>query len=99
MGKEPMKTLEDLKKELFRDKPGLEQKYLERKLDYDLISDFIKLRNSLDLTQRELAEKTGIKQPSIARFEKGQVKNVSVTYLNKLTLPLGYKAKIVFEPV
>lgn len=55
-----MKTLEDLKKELFRDKPGLEQKYLKRKLDYDLISDCFELEGEFYIPFKKLCKKIGL---------------------------------------
>jgi hypothetical protein len=60
MDKEPMKTLEDLKKELFRDKPGLEQKYLERKLDYDLISECFEFEGDFYIPFKKICEDLGL---------------------------------------
>ena len=36
--------------------------------EFELICSIIKLRNELRLTQRELAEKSGVSQPNIVRF-------------------------------
>lgn len=54
---------------------------------------FIDLRNKLSLTQKEVAEKCGVKQPMIARLEKGNV-NIGINTLNKILAPLGYELTI-----
>ena len=58
-----------------------------------LASFFIRLRNQLGLTQKEVAEKCGVKQPMIARLEKGNV-NIGINTLNKILFPLGYEVTI-----
>ena len=41
----------------------------EMQLEMDIISATIEARKNAKLTQRQLSEKTGIKQPSIAKIE------------------------------
>ncbi len=60
MDKEPVKTLEDLKKELFRDKPGLEQKYLEGRFDYDLTSECFEFEGDFYIPLRKLCKRLGL---------------------------------------
>ena len=55
---------------------------------------FINIRNKLRLTQKDVSELSGVKQPMIARIESGKV-NVRVDTLNKMLKPLGYKLAIV----
>jgi len=62
----------DFKNELLKDEREL-QTYLELKPKYDMIQRFIERRNELRLTQRELAERVGMKQSSIARLESGGI--------------------------
>ena len=59
-----------------------------------LISFFVTIRNKLNISQKELSEMSGVKQPMIARIESGKV-NVGVSTLNKLLKPLGYKLAII----
>ena len=63
-------------------------------LERELIEATIKARESANMTQRELAEKSGMKQSAIARIEKMKV-SPSVDTLNHLLFQLGYRLKIV----
>lgn len=91
-------SFEDLKKDLLSDSETKDH-YDDLEETFEIISNFISLRNQLKLSQRDLSTITGVKQPSIARFESGQIKNLSFNYINKLIKPLGYKTKIIFEKV
>lgn len=48
------------------------------------------------LTQRELAEKTGLKQSAIARIEKGQAA-LNIKTLEKIAKAYGAKVIITFQ--
>ena len=50
-------------------------------------------RESLHLTQAELAEKIGTAQPAIARFEAGNV-NPSLEMLRRIASALGMRLKV-----
>jgi len=60
----------------------------------ELISTLIKLRNEQGVTQKELAEKTGMTQSTIAKLE-GLVNTPRIDTLNELLDPLGYKLGII----
>lgn len=45
-----------------------EKKVMDK--EYELISELIKIREDLNLTQKEVGKLVNINQPSIARFEK-----------------------------
>lgn len=92
-------NLEDFKKESFKNNPDLEKAYHELDEKYEIISNFIKLRNELNLTQKDIESITGVKQESLSRFESGNLKNISLGYLSKLIKPLGYKISLSFEKV
>lgn len=56
----------------------------------------IKLRKSLGLTQREMSEKIGMKQPMLARFEKGD--NVpKLSTAQRMLKPFGLSLAIVSD--
>lgn len=61
--------------------------------EFELISDIIKVRLENKITQSELAEKTGISQPNITRFEKN-THSASLSTTIKILDALGYKLKI-----
>ena len=60
----------------------------------DLILKLVEAREKKGLSQRELAELSGIKQPAIARYES--LKSIpQIDTLIKVLVPLGYKLDIV----
>ncbi len=61
--------------------------------EFELICSIIKLRNELRLTQRELAEKSGVSQPNIVRFEHISHSATLATTLRILNA-MGYSLKI-----
>ena len=66
----------------------------EMKLEMELIEATIEARKKANLTQRDLSEKSGIIQPSIAKIER--MKHLpQTTTLLKLLRPLGYTLKVV----
>jgi predicted transcriptional regulator len=62
-------------------------------LEYQLISDLIKVRKDSNYTQKQLAEEANIIRESIAKIEK-QVVSPQVSTLIKILEPLGYTLKI-----
>jgi DNA-binding XRE family transcriptional regulator len=63
---------ERFKDELLAD-PETLSAYDAQHAAYDLASKLIELRKRLGLSQRDLARAAGMKQPEIARIEKGRV--------------------------
>ena len=59
-----------------------------------IISSIIDARQAKGLSQKELAEITGIKQPAIARLENGHI-SPSVDTINKILAPLGKRLAVV----
>ncbi len=66
----------------------------EIQLEVELISATIKAREEAKLSQRDLAEKTGIKQSAIARIERMKV-SPRVDTLMHLLNQIGYTLKVV----
>ena len=78
-------------------KVNLDSFVIESKLsikELELIEELIKLRNKNNLSQRDLALKTGIKQPIIANLERGK-HSPTLNTLIKIIDTYGYK--IVFK--
>lgn len=61
-------------------------------------SQIARLRIEAGLTQAQLAELVGTKQPSIARLERGQTQP-TIAFLRKLGAALGKRLEITFVPV
>lgn len=59
-----------------------------------LISELIHARQQLGISQKKLEELSGVKQPVIARIEKGQ-SNPQIETLLKMLAPLGKTLAIV----
>ncbi len=60
----------------------------------ELINTMIKVREEKNLTQKQLAELCGIKQPAIARMEK-MLHSPQIDSILRILVPLGYTLKIV----
>ena len=62
--------------------------------EIQLIEKVIEARREKGLSQRELAELSGVKQPAIARLESMQA-TPKIDTLIKILLPLGYTLSVV----
>ena len=70
--------------------------YVISEAEFDLICKYIKIRYESKLSQRDLAQKVGIAQSTIARMEKN-MHSMSIGNFTKLLDVLGYKLEIVEE--
>lgn len=61
---------------------------------YKIVSDIADLRRSKGISQHELANMTGTKQPVVARMEKGTT-NPRLDTVIKIVEALDYELKIV----
>lgn len=64
--------------------------------DYEAIRAVIAARLESNMTQAELAEKTGIRQSNISRIESG-ASSPTIDTLARLAAGLGKKLKIEFQ--
>lgn len=62
-------------------------------LEYNLICDFIKLRNELGLSQQKMADECGVVREMIAVIEN-QKKHPQINTLIKILEPFGYTLSI-----
>ena len=70
------------------------RKYLrEHAVEIKIYDALIRARVEGHLTQRQLAKKIGIAQPSLARFEAGRT-NPTLSFLKKITSALGLKLTV-----
>jgi ribosome-binding protein aMBF1 (putative translation factor) len=74
--------------------PEFAEEYHKSKPEFDFALALAMAREARSLTQKQLAEATGIKQPMISRFERGQVPELPT--LRKIAAALN--ARIVIEP-
>jgi len=91
-----MKTINDmLEKQLEDDEFRKEYEAIQPEID--IIKALVDARNSLNLTQKELAERTGINQADISKIENG-TRNPSLNLLKRLADGMGMVLKIEFIP-
>ncbi len=64
------------------------------KFEVELIGKMVEAREEKGLSQRELAQISGVKQPAIARLEKMKT-TPQIDTLFKILNPLGYTISIV----
>lgn len=83
---------QDLRQELFTP-----EEIAESDLRVALIGALIKARNEKGITQRKLEELSGVRQPIIARIEKGHI-SPQIGTLIKMLAPLGKTLGIVPLP-
>ncbi|MBP3849105.1 MAG: helix-turn-helix transcriptional regulator [Pyramidobacter sp.] len=84
-----IRTWDDARKELYTP-----EEIAASDLRVELIGKLITARKERGLSQKKLEELTGVKQPVIARMEKG-ITNPQVDTLNKLLSALGMKLAVV----
>lgn len=85
---------EYLKKQL--DDPDFKAEYEAMRPEYEAIRAVIAARLESNMTQAELAEKTGIRQSNISRIESG-TSSPTVDTLARIAAGLGKKLKIEFQ--
>ena len=89
-------NLKEYKKRAFEADPELYDEYKALAPEYELIKQIIQARSEQNLTQKELADRVGIKQSNISRLESGQY-NPSLDFLKKIAGGLGKELHIEFR--
>jgi len=83
MRKNEFETWENVRKELFS-----QEEISESDLRVAIIGELVKARKEMGISQHELEELSGVKQPVIARMESGNT-TPNLTTLLKVLAPLG----------
>ena len=78
--------------------PEFKKEWDDIQPEMDVIRAMIDARIEQNLTQKELAARTGIDQADISKLENG-TRNPSLKLLKKLASGLGMQLKIVFVPM
>ena len=91
-----MRTLSNYKKTQMRN-PEFKKAYEECQPELDIIRAIVDARISQNLTQKELAERTGINQADISKLENG-TRNPSINLLKRLAEGMDMVLKIEFIP-
>ena len=91
-----MKKLNELKKELMKDK-DFKAEYEAIQPEMDVIRALIDARIASNLTQKQLAELSGVNQSDISKIENG-TRNPSIRLLQKLAAGMNMSLKLQFIP-
>ncbi len=91
-----MTAFNDFLREKMKD-PAFKAEYEELEPEFAIIQAMIDARKSGGMTQRQLAEKTGIAQGDISKLENGSA-NPSLRTLQRLASGMGMKLKVEFLP-
>lgn len=89
MKKTNFKTWNDVEKEIFTP-----EEIADSNLRVAIISELIKARQEQGISQKQLEELSGVKQPVIARMEKGST-SPQIETLLKVLAPLGKTLAVV----
>ena len=91
-----MRTFDDMLSNQLKDEE-FRKEYEAIQPEMDVIRAIVDARTSQNLTQKELAERTGINQADISKLENG-TRNPSVNLLKRLADGMGMALKIEFVP-
>ncbi|HIV82781.1 MAG TPA: helix-turn-helix domain-containing protein [Candidatus Salinicoccus merdavium] len=90
-----MTMIEDLKKEYIEKKSDIKDFYDQEEQRLKTAVKVMELRGQYHLSQRNLAEKAGVPQSTIARIENGSV-NTSVGMLGKIANAVDKELEVKF---
>lgn len=91
-----MKDLNTFKEEQMKN-PEFAKEYEAIQPELDVIRAIVKARTSQNLTQKQLAERTGINQADISKLENG-TRNPSINLLKRLAEGMDMVLQIDFIP-
>lgn len=91
-----MKNFDDFLDNQLQDEE-FRKEYESMQPEFDVIKAMVAARTSQNLTQKELAERTGIHQADISKLENG-TRNPSLNLLKRLAEGMGMVLKVEFIP-
>ncbi|MCD8133479.1 MAG: helix-turn-helix domain-containing protein [Clostridiales bacterium] len=92
-----MTNFNDYLQEQLKD-PEFRAEYDALEPEFSFMQAMIDARRETGMTQKQLAEKTGISQSDISKFESGSG-NPSIKTMRRLAAGLGMRVKIEFQPL
>ncbi len=78
--------------------PEFKKEWDDIQPEMDVIRAMVEARISQNITQKELAERTGINQADISKLENG-TRNPSLKLLKRLAAGMDMELKLVFIPL
>lgn len=92
-----MRTLEKVLEEKLKN-PEFKKEYEALQPEYELVSAILSARIEKGLTQKDLAQLTGISQADISRIENGDA-NPTLDTIQRLAVALGCTLSIKLQPI
>ena len=92
-----MRTFEDALAKRLKE-PGFRAEYEALEPEFAIIQAIIDARKNAELTQKELADRTGIAQGDISKLERGNG-NPSLKTLQRLATAMNMKLRLEFLPI
>lgn len=89
-----MKSLKQYKDDQMKN-PEFRKEYEDLQPEFSVIRALVDARISQNMTQKELAEKSGVNQADISKIENG-TRNPSLKLLQRLATGMGMELKIEF---
>ncbi len=77
--------------------PEFRREWEEQEPEFQLIRAMLQAREDLNISQRQLSEKTGITQADICKIENGEG-NPTLQTMKKLAEGLGMRLDLAFSP-
>ncbi len=87
-------TLQEMKKEIFQNKE-VKTEYEKVQEEYTIVKAVLDARKRAQLTQQQLADKTGIDRTDISKLENGKT-NPTINLLQRIAEGLGMSLKLEF---
>lgn len=79
------------------EQPDFQEEYEKIQPEFEIMKALIEARTKQNMTQKELAERSGIRQSNISRIEKG-ASSPNISTLQKLAEGLGMNLQVRFVP-
>ena len=92
-----LETYDEFLAEQLKD-PEFKKEYDALQPEYELISAILEARIEKGLTQKDIAELTGISQADISRIENGEG-NPTLSTMQRIATALGCTLSIKFQPI
>lgn len=77
--------------------PEVKKEYEKLKPEYEIIREVLNARKNRNLTQQQLADRTGINRADISRLENGN-SNPTIAQLQRIAEGMGMTLKVEFVP-
>src|SRR5688572_12434969 len=83
--------------EQYRKDPGLRDRVEAAVTEMEVIEALVTMREAKRMSQRQLADAIGMKQPTLAAIEKGKTRNIGILTVARIAAGLGARMRVTFQ--